>query len=639
MAVSPYTGRILRLDLTTGISTEIPTSPYAERFLGGRGIAAAIYWDEVPPQVKALDPENRLIFATGPLGCYPAIGATRWVVCGRSPATTPEHFMYSNLGGHWGAELKFAGYDALVVHGQAARPVYVFLHDGRAEIRDASALWGKGAMETRAMLKAELGEAVKVVTIGPAGENQVVLATLLADNDASGSGGLGAVMGAKKLKAVVVEGDKKAFPVARPQRLHELLDTFRVLRRGIPSSTQTPASGPNIKKDVCYGCIGNCPRRIYRAKNGQTGKFMCQASLFYRDRAEKFYGEKTEVPFLAAKLCDQYGIDTNTLEVMLLWLWRCFTAGVITEEGTGLPLSKAGSLEFIEALVRKVALREGFGNLLAQGTFKAAESLGPRAKEQLTDYFTLSGERGGYEPRLYIGNGLLLAMEPRRPIQQIHEIGLLMGRWVRWVNKEPGAFVSSEVVRGIARKFWGSELAADFTTYDGKALCSLRIQDRQYVKECLVLCDYLWPITDVEFADDHVGDPGFESKVYSAITGHEVDERGLNIFGERVFNLQRAILMREGRRGREADTLTPSWFTTPLRYHPTQPQCLAPGAQGEAVCRKGEMVDRQKFEKMKDEYYALRGWDVATGYQTSAKLAELGMADIAEGLKERGLLA
>ncbi|MBI4287139.1 MAG: hypothetical protein HY671_01775 [Chloroflexi bacterium] len=633
MGVSPYTGKVLRVDLSTGKSTEAPTAACAERFLGGRGIAAKIYWDEVPPQVKALDPENRLIFATGPLGCYPAIGATRWVACGKSPALSPEHFTYSNFGGHWGAELKFAGYDALVVHGKADKPTYLFLHDDKAELRDASALWGKGAIETRETLKAELGSSVKVVTTGPAGENQVALATLLADNDASGSGGLGAVMGSKKLKAVVVKGARKAFPVASPERFHELLDTFRLLRGGAPPSGEALTTGPQTKKDVCYGCIGNCARRIYQAKNGLKSKFMCQASFFYQARAEKYYGGKTEVPFLTAHLCNQYGVDTNALEVMVLWLWRCFQAGILTDESTGIPLSKAGSLEFMESLVRKMALREGFGEVLARGTLKAAESLGPKAQAELTDYLTLSGERSGYEPRLYLTTGLILAMEPRRPIQQLHELSLLMGRWVRWVKKEPGAYLSTDAVRAIARRFWGGELAADFSTYEGKALCALKIQDRQYVKESLILCDCLWPIIDVENSEDHVGDPAFESKVYSAVTGKETSEAELNRFGERIFNLQRAILTREGHRGRDADTVTPAWFTSPLRQHFVQPDCLVPGKNGEPLCRKGEVFDRQKFEKMKDEYYALRGWDVATGLQTMSKLADLGMGDIGEGLK------
>lgn len=639
MPTSPYAGKILRVDLTSGKSTETPTADYADRFLGGRGIAAKIYWDEVPPKVKALDPENRLILATGPLGCYPAIGASRWVVCGKSPALNPEHFCYSNFGGHWGAELKFAGYDALVVHGKADRPVYFFIHDGKAEIKDASHLWGKGAIDAREALKAELGKNVKVVTTGPAGENQVALATILADNDASGSGGLGAVMGSKRLKAIAVKANRRSFPVAHPDRFRSLLDSFRVLRQGNPMGIQGMVEGPNTKKDPCYGCIGNCSRRVYRAENGQQGKFMCQAALFYEARAEKFYGKKTEVPFFATKLCDQYGVDTNTLDIMLLWLWRCFQAGIVTEESTGIPLSKPGSMEFIESLIKTLALRQGFGEVLAQGTFKAAAHLGPKAQEQLTDYFSPSAQRSDYEPRLYITTGLLLAMEPRQPIQQLHEISLLVGRWLRWVNKKPGAFVSSDLMRAIAKKFWGSELAADFSTYEGKSQCAVKIQDRQNTKESLVLCDWLWPITDVEFMEDHLGDPAFESKVYSAITGNELDEAGLSQFGERIFNLQRAIMAREGHRGREADTVTQSWFTSPLRYHLVQPECLVPGKNGEPLCRKGEVLDKQKFEQMKDEYYALRGWDVATGLQKRGGLVQLGLPEVAEELQKEELLA
>jgi len=639
MAISSYTGKILRVDLSAGKNTESSTAVYADRFLGGRGLAAKIHWDEVLPHVKALDPDNRLTFATGPLACYPSIGGSRWVVCGKSPATNPEHFTYSNFGGHWGAELKFAGYDALVVHGKSDKPAYLFIHDGKVEIKDASALWGKGAMDAREMLKGELGASVKVVTTGPAGENQVALATILADNDASGSGGLGAVMGSKNLKAVVVKGTKKNFPVADPQGFKELLDRFRILRKGNPVGIQGVFEGPNVKKDVCYGCIGNCSRRTYQAENGQKGKFMCQAGLFYQARAEKFYGKKTEVPFFATKLCDQYGVDTNTLDVMILWLWRCFQAGIITEESTGIPLSKPGSLEFIESLIKTIALRHGFGEILAGGTFKAAAQLGPKAQEQLTDYFTNSGQRSDYEPRVYITTALLMAMEPRQPIQQLHEIVLLVGRWLKWVHKEPGAFVSSDLVRAIAKKFWGSEIAADFSTYEGKALSALKIQDRQHLKESLVLCDWLWPITDIEFEDEHVGDPGFESKVFTAITGQEVDEAGLNRFGERIFNLQRAIMTREGHRGRDADTVTATWFTSPLRYHLVQPECLVPGKNGEPVSRKGEVLDRQKFEQMKDEYYALREWDVATGLQTKKKLTELGMPEVAEGLKKDKLLS
>ena len=632
-----YTGRILQVDLSSASVTEIPTGDYGERFLGGRGIGAKIYWDQVPPEAGALDPENCLVFATGPMAGYPVVGGSRWQVSGKSPAVTPERFSYSNLGGSWGAELKFAGYDALVVRGCSQGPVYLFIHDGGVEIRDASALWGKGAIQARELIKGELGSSVRVVAIGPAAENRVTIATILADNDASGSGGLGAVLGSKNLKAIVVKGTKKALGVADPERFRELEREFRKLRKGIPVGIMGFMEGPRSKKDVCYGCLGNCARMTYEAENGSKGKFTCQAALFYKDRAELYYGKPNDVPFFATKLCDEYGLDTNTLSVMLLWLWRCYRAEILTDENTGMPLSQMGSHEFIESLVKKVSLREGFGDVLAQGLFRAAETLGPGAQEQLSDYYTSSAQRSDYEPRLYITTGLFFAMEPRVPIQQLYEISLLVGRWVKWVNKEEGAFVSTDVVRAIAGRFWGGELAADFSTYEGKALAAKMIQDRQYVKECLIFCDWLWPITDVEFAADHVGDPTFESQVFAAVTGEELDEEGLYSLGERVFNLQRAILVREGHQGRESDTLPEKWFTQPLKNHPVQPHCLVPGNGGEVLCRKGEVVDRERFEVMKDEYYRLRQWDVASGLQTVSRLQDIGLADIAQELERRGL--
>ncbi len=148
-----HSGKILRVDLSSREITDIPTMYYADKFLGGRGIAARIYWDEVAPEVKALDAENRLIFALGPLGGFPVIGGSRWTVCGKSPAISPETFSYSNLGGYWGAELKFAGYDAIVVQGKSDKPVYLHVADNTVKISDASALWGKTSIKAREMLK------------------------------------------------------------------------------------------------------------------------------------------------------------------------------------------------------------------------------------------------------------------------------------------------------------------------------------------------------------------------------------------------------------------------------------------------------------------------------------------------------
>jgi aldehyde:ferredoxin oxidoreductase len=194
-------------------------------------------------------------------------------------------------------------------------------------------------------------------------------------------------------------------------------------------------------------------------------------------------------------------------------------------------------------------------------------------------------------------------------------------------------------VRAIADRFWGSEVAADFSTYEGKALAAKKIQDRSYAKECLILCDWLWPILEMEFSDDHVGDPTLESQIVSAVTGREVDEDGLNRIGERVFNLQRAIHVREGHKGRASDTIPEQAYSEPLEYEIQDPQLIMPGKNGEVVSLKGRVVDREAFEKMKDEYYQLRRWDVATGLQTRAQLEEVGLKDVAQDLERRGLVA
>ena len=645
MATFGYAGKILRLDLSSGSITEFSTLDYV-RFLGGRGIAAKIYWDEVSPEVNALDADNRLIFATGPLAGLPVLGSSRWTVCGKSPAPTPEHFCYSNLGGRWGAELKFAGYDALVVQGKSEEPVYLFLHDDTAELKDASALWGKGSIETREILKSELGSSARVVAIGPAGENRATMANLLADNDASGSGGLGAVMGSKNLKAIVIKGAQKGVKVAQPDRLRELIGYYRELRRiPIPSSSYRysieviPSLSHRMKRDPCYGCLG-CFRRLYEAEDGKKGKYMCHSALFYQPRAVKYYGGWNDVPFYATKLVDTYGLDSKAIDWMISWLQKCYEAGILNDKNTGIPISKMGSLEFIETLVKKISFRDGFGDILAQGLNKAADSLGPQAKEQIESigYISKPEYKDLYGPRLYITNAFFYAMEPRIPMQQLHEVGALIPKWVSWARKADGAIVSSEVIRAIAKRFWGSELAADFSTCEGKALAAKNIQDRQYAKECLILCDYLWPIIDLASSEDHVGDPTLESKILSAVTGNEVDEEGLYRIGERVFNLQRAILVREGHRGRDFDSLPDHCFTAPLEYDQLNPECLVPGKEGEVISRKGAVVDRKEFEKMKDEYYQLRQWDVATGLQTRAKLEELGLEEVAQDLEQRGLI-
>lgn len=640
---SGYAGKILKVDLSEGSISKLPTSDYADRFLGGKGVAARIYWDEVPTEIEAFDPENRLIFITGPLAGFHGLAGSRWLICGKSPFSTPDSFSYANLGGSWGTHLKFSGWDGVVIHGKSDKPVYLLIQDGHVAIKDASSLWGKGTVETQEALKAIHGKGTRVVATGPAGENLVSMAIVLADEDSAGSAGFGAVMGSKKLKAIAVQGSGKV-TAANPERLDALRKYVRELRRDAPSTDacglRTPflESNPKIRKKACWGCISGCHRAIYRADNGKKGKFMCQPPWLYYNLARKYYGEENDVPFHAVRLCDEYGLDTTSVQGLLIWLRRCLRHGILSDKDIEVDTSKLGSLEFIETLVRKISLREGFGDIMAQGAFRAAAILGEKAQEQLRDDIYRTGQWYPYGPRLYILTGLLYATETRIPMQQLHEVSFLVHEWIDWYKGVKGAFVSTDVLRAIVKRFFGDETAFDFSTYEGKARAAQTIQDREYAKECSVLCDFSWPMRYVKSSADHIGDPAIESEVLAAVTGREIDEKGLCQTGERVFNLQRAILVREGCKGREGDTIPETEYTVPLKLEFGNPDGLLPGKEGEAISRNGVVVDREKFEKMKDEYYQLRGWDIKTGLQTKAKLEELGLNDVAEELETRGLL-
>lgn len=630
-----YMGKIARVDLSTGKITCAPTEDYAESFIGGQGLAAKIYWDEVQPNVQALDPDNRLIFATGPCAGVEGLSGGRWVVCGKSPATTPHLFSHCNLGGSWGAELKAAGFDALVIRGKAEKPVYLLIEDEKIKVADGSNIWGKGAVEVRQTLKDEHGDSLRVVSTGLGGDNMTFLATLLADNDSSGSASLGTVMGSKNLKAIGVRGSNKV-KIAHPQRLQQLLDRIAELKRDAPHYETRSSEG--IREDHCAGCTIECTRGTYQAKDGSIGKFMCQSSSFYQEFARKYHKQNNEVPFFATRLCDHYGLNTKTMVCMISWLENCSKAGLLTEKNTGLQLSKIGSLEFIQDLTAKIANRQGFGEVLARGLVHAARTTGSRAVEMLYDDITLSGDKMTYPAKVYLTTGLLYAVDSRQPIQQLHEVSKLVAMWVQWAKKQTDANLSTSVFRAIAKRAWGSEMAADFSTYEGKALAAKMIQDRQLAKECLILCDQVFPILYAEHSPDRLGDPSMESKIFSAITGIELTEEEFNRTGERIFNLQRAILAREGRRGRKNDTLPEACFTVPLETERLNSDCILPGKDGEIISRKGKTFDKGKFQNMLGEFYELRGWDKETGLQKKSTLEGLGLRDVARELAAKKLL-
>lgn len=626
-----YAGLIAFIDLSSGQVDYRPTNIYADDFLGGGGIGCKLYWQESVVGGEAFDSRSPLIFTTGPLGGFAGLAGSRCQVCGKSPVAAPEHFSYGSMGGSWGAYLKFAGFDGVVLKGEAEKPVYLFLHDGVCEIRNASHLWGKGTMHTQKILKDELGAATRVMTIGPAGENRVTFATLLADDNASGSGGFGAVMGSKKLKAIAVSGRASLTP-AFPDELRSLSDKLRDLKKNVDFEVPQAQPGLTAKRKACYGCIAGCSRHLLEASDGRKSKYLCQNSVFYEERADHYYGRRSKGAFVANWLCDEYGLDTSAVEAFILWLSRCHEAEIVTDASVGLPLSRMGSLEFIESLVRKISLRQDFGEILASGISNAADFLGQRSRTLFGDTIHASGTVVGYCPRLYIVDGLFYATEPRVPYSQMHEVTEPIWAWLDCVNKDEGAWASSEVLKSIGRRFWGSEAAVDFNTYEGKALAAKEIQDRQHLKACLILCDFSWATVGIEYSE-----PEMLSHVIGAVTGRSLSLVELKHIGERVFNLQRAILIRDGHPGRQGDTLLDPWYSMPVKTSFLNEDCLVPDRSGLPVSRKGEVVDRERFERMKDEYYELRGWDVGTGMQMSEKLNELGLNEIATELCSRGL--
>ena len=280
-----YAGQILKIDLSNGKISRQPSADYTDKYIGGHGLASRLYWEMAPPEVKAADPENCFICANGPVTGFPGFAGFRWKICGKTPLTDPESFSYCNLGDRWGAILKYAGYDALAVQGKAEKLSYIYIHDDKVEIKDAAHLKGMFTFDTMDALKAELGKGVSVLTIGPAGENQVPYSIVLAEGGASGSGGMGAVMGSKNLKAIVVAGDKKP-QAANPDKVRELV---KIIRDNRGFTDMFPLAIPGLTHlHGCFGCGIGCYREIYPAEKGRDYKALCQASHLYEPWLMKY---------------------------------------------------------------------------------------------------------------------------------------------------------------------------------------------------------------------------------------------------------------------------------------------------------------------------------------------------------------
>jgi aldehyde:ferredoxin oxidoreductase len=626
-----WMGKILHVNLSDAKITRFSTQPYAGPYLGGRGIGARIYREMVKPEVGAFDPENRLTFMTGPLVGTGAQAATQLSVVGKSPMAFPEGYCYGSFGGFVGAELKKAGFDGIVVEGSAPRPVYLWIHDGESELRDASALWGQNGYRTGEMLRQAHGEKTCFVTTGVAGERRVRTAIALASHGCTLSAGFGAVMGSKNLKAIAIMGTRK-IPVADPDALRELnrytiriskginpsVPTFRVLPGYTPGHTLE-----RISKGGCYLCGMECLRGVYRYDRRLEGLRKCQSLDYYQPWQHGREDEPVETFFDAPDLADDYSIDTWELMAIIDWLGGCYKSGALTEKETGLPLARIGTGEFLKKLIHSIAYREGFGDVLAEGLVRIGDRVSARARALFPRYLAPIMANDFNPPRAFFANALLYPMEPRVHHNYLHEIVFVNAAWVLNQLRPGSTPVTTKVVHDIARAFWGSNEAGDFSSYEGKALAAKKILNRTYIKESLGLCDFVWPITYSFNTPDHVGAPDLEARLFTAVTG--VSGEVFDQCAERIYNLQRLILLREGRRVPEADYPPEFNFTEPLLAMHGSDVTVVPGPNDEGVSYIGNVLDRDKFRGMLREYYRLRGWDEETGLPRPETLTALDL--------------
>ena len=604
--------------------------------------------DEVSQDVLPFDPKNKIVFATGPLTGTEAPASARAMVVSKSPQVFPKPLStHSAFGGSWGPELKFAGYDAVIVEGRADRPVYIRINDEKVEIRDASSLWGLDSFVTQEQIKKELADLqIKVICIGPAGENLVRFACILHDTGhAAGQGGFGAVMGSKNLKAIAVRG-KGDVKIAKPGEFMGVCaeaNSLLTMTGGNPKSVSwvkgidpllTSLHGHHRRyslagvlapklAEYAKDRAGCCPLKCYdyiEIPERASGIAMC-IQYFY-----SIVGCDGEVAFLAKDLADRYAINAFELFFMIPWLRALYSEGVISEESSGIPFSAYPKEEFISTLLRKIAYREGFGDVLAEGVPRAAEHLGVfenLSRKEFIEFCALPPERviafnsygghgfcGHYDARNFIVDGLLWAIHTRDPHNDQHDY-IILTFW---------SGLDYEEQKAIAKIVFGSEKAVHLPgkpKYDEhEARAAITVQNRSYVKDSLLLCDWAWPILISPFAErtpPYIGDTSLESRLFSTATGIELSEEELLKVGERNFNLSRAVMAKElggGDLSVVHDNLPDHIFENPNPSTSTPP------------------VDRSRFEDLKKIYYNLRGWDEKTGIPGRKKIEELGLEDV-----------
>lgn len=602
-------GKILRVNLTTGkTSVETIAPEVARDFIGGRGWGIKYLYEEVDPKVDPLSPENKMIFATGPLTATPAPTGNRYMVLTKSPLTGA--LADSNSGGVFPTVMKRTGFDMFIFEGKAKKPVYLWVNEDQVEIRDAAHLWGKDTHETEDILLTETDKEAKVACIGPAGERLVKVASIMNDKHrAAGRSGVGAVMGSKNLKAVVVYG-KIEPTLADPEKMKELCMSIQKKVGG------DVKQGSSLREyGTAYVPVVTNELGILPTYNFQTGTFPHVDQIDgvmlkekYLNRAKPCYkcpiscgrdttvdepgyegsGEGPEYETIGAigsacgmdnlaaitkanYYCNELGMDTISAGMTIACAMEMYEKGVIPESDIGKPL-KFGDADTMIEFMQKMAYREGFGDKLAEGSYRLAESYGHPE-------YSITAKRlefPGYDPRGAQGMGLLYATS---------NIG---------ASHMAGDVAYSEV--------FGVPLPTDGKVTDDKPRMVKLFEDAFAVIDAAGLCVFL--SVRYMFGPDLTLPADPITSVMNYATGANYTAESLMKAGERIFNLERMFLLRSGFTGAD-DTLPKRMLEEPLPEGPA----------------KGRVVE---LSQMLPEFYDLRGWD-QKGVPTKEKLHDLGL--------------
>ena len=605
--------KLLRVDLSEGNASEenIPQK-VAEDYVGGRGLCAKYLYDEVPQGVDPLGPENKLLLAVGPLAGTSAQGMSKWLSVAKSPLTNT--FTRSVGGGDFGAWLKWAGLELVILENRAAQPVYLHIKDGRCEIRDAAAIWGKTTGEAQAYLTEEHGPKSRMVCVGPAAENLVRYGPIISGRRAAGRGGTGTVMASKNLKAIVVESERKD-TLIDPTGFRELVkQQVKDCKEGLGSDVFREY-GSVQGLDYFYPAFGSIPMRNWRSAELQgwpenIGMWPyneitqwhvgCYSCMFVCGKVRKipegpYAGITTEGPqfetawafsgttgctnlnatLVANHLCCELGMDTISTGNTIGFAYELFEKGILTEKDTdGLAL-KYGDHGPMLKLIEKICARDGIGDILAEGTKRAAAHIGKGAEDYAMQVKGL--ELPGYDPRSRKAMGMNFALGN---MGANHNYG--------WPQQEIGD-ANPRLLDPAADEGQGDVIKFN--------------HDQTAALELTVAC--IFPSHHLQFfgleliakmLEAALGEPKFGSEDY------------LWHVGERVYNLERCFNVREGF-NRKDDKLPKRFLTEPLQ----------------GGVRDGEVL--RKPDAIIDQYYDVRGWD-RNGIPTKETLLRLGLRDV-----------